>query len=198
MTAPLHARLRAVRRRYVEPHRAHHGVAHLSEVLVALRGLRADLADPGAAWLAAYYHDAIYDPRRTDNEAASAALLRAELAHLIGPERLDRAAALVLATATHRVPEGLDAASARDCALFLDADMAVLGGDATRYARYAAGIAAEYEPVHGRAAYRRGRADFLRRSLARERLFLTDRFHARLDARARTNLRRELASLEEL
>ena len=40
-----------------------------------------------------------------------------------------------------------------------------------------------------------GRARFLKRLLASERIFLTDDFHVRLDTRARENVERELAAL---
>ena len=43
------------------------------------------------------------------------------------------------------------------------------------------------------AAYRAGRAKFLKTMLDRPRIFLGDLFHARYDAAARTNLTRALA-----
>ena len=71
--------------RYAEPHRRYHTVAHLEAVADALF---LDLAaDPVCVELAAFFHDAVYDPRapRGANESASAALAEADLRSLGAP-----------------------------------------------------------------------------------------------------------------
>ena len=68
-------------RRWGEPHRHYHDRRHLSEVLAALP----DDA-PRAVRLAAWYHDAVYDPTRDDNEEASARLAREQLHALVSDE----------------------------------------------------------------------------------------------------------------
>ncbi len=73
--------------------------------------------------------------------------------------------------------------------------MAVLGAAPAEYDAYERGIAAEYEPVHGRERFAAGRAAFLSDMLGRPRLFLTTRFHDALDARARDNMRHALRRL---
>jgi predicted metal-dependent HD superfamily phosphohydrolase len=55
---------------------------------------------------------------------------------------------------------------------------------------YDRGIAAEYRGKLPAWLFRLNRRRFLKALLARERIFLSDFFHARLDARARSNLRR--------
>lgn len=182
-----------LRARYAEPHRAYHGQAHVDAMLAGLPLLV--LTGPAAAELAVWYHDAVYDPTARDNEERSAALLLADLHGLVDPAVLDAAAAMIRATSTHALPAGLGPDAAADCAAFLDLDLAVLGAPAARYDEYEAGIAAEYVPVHGAEAFRRGRAGFLRDMLARPRLFLTDAAHAALDAAARANLGRALGRL---
>ncbi|WP_331312020.1 hypothetical protein [Methylobacterium oryzae] len=103
---------------------------------------------------------------------------------------------MILATERHAVPDGLPAALAADVALFLDMDMAILGAAPAAYDGYAAGVAREFVPVVGEAAYRRGRAAFLRGSLESGRpLFVTDRARAELEGPARSNMGRELAAL---
>ena len=78
-----------------------------------------------------------------------------------------------------------------DGALFLDCDMAILGAPPEAYDRYAAQVAEEYAPIIPARAYASGRARFLDKLLASERVFLSGFFHARLGAAARDNLRRE-------
>ena len=59
-------------------------------------------------------------------------------------------------------------------------------------AGYDAAIAAEYAQAVPPEAYAAGRARFLRGLLDKDRIFLSDYFHARLDTQARANLRRAL------
>ena len=195
MNPALDARLDAIRLRYAEPHRHYHATTHLDALLHLFTEVRPLLHDAEAVRLAIFYHDAIYQPDRPDNEAASAALMRADLDGLVDARTLARAEALILATRQHRIPEGSDADFAADCTLFLDMDISVLGAEAEGFDRYEAGIAAEYRPHYAAEAYRTGRTAVLRGFLTRERLFLSDHF-AKLEAPARANLARSIAALE--
>ena len=85
--------------RYQEPQRHYHDLEHVAEVLKVV-GKLADLAtDLDAICLAAWYHDAVYDPRAKDNEEQSSSLMRTALAGLAVPaEVIDRAASMIRAT----------------------------------------------------------------------------------------------------
>lgn len=174
--------------------RAYHGWRHVEALLDLWWRHRATLHDPKAVRLAILYHDAVYDPRRDDNESRSAALLRASEAGRVPPARLDAAEAMVLATARHLVPEGLPAPVAADMRCFLDMDLAILGAAPGEFAAYDDAIRAEYAHVAD-AGYHAGRAAVLRRLLARNPLYLTEPFRAALDAPARRNLSAALARL---
>ena len=64
-----------LRGRYAEPQRAYHTWDHITALLGWFDQRASELADPDAVFLAVLFHDAIYDPRRKDNETLSAALL---------------------------------------------------------------------------------------------------------------------------
>ena len=194
MFSTLARHLAGLRARYAEPHRVYHGQAHIDAMLDGWRGLGDAVAHSAAFEVAIWYHDAVYDPARPDNEARSADLMRAELGDLADPDLVERADRMIRLTAGHHLSPDVPAGWRGDTALFLDLDLAVLGASAAAYDAYEAGIAAEYGPVHG-PAYRPGRAGFLEALLARPRLYHSERFHARLDAPARANLRRALAGL---
>ena len=68
--------------RWSESHRKHHNVAHLHEMLDAIGELsEAGLVfDREAVELATWFHDAVYDIGRDDNEERSAELAREEYA----------------------------------------------------------------------------------------------------------------------
>ena len=174
--------------------RAYHGWSHVEALLALWRRHRAALHDPEAVRLAILYHDAIYDPRRTDNEHNSAALLRASEAGRVSPKRLDAAEAMVLATARHAVPFWLPDPVTSDIRHFLDMDLAILGAPPADFAAYDRAIREEYAHVP-EPAYRRGRAAVLRRLLERDPIYLTDTFRAEREAAARHNLSTALATL---
>ena len=180
--------------RYRETHRRYHGLGHVLRVLTDVADLLAavPVTDAAAVRLAAWFHDAVYDPRSSTNEEDSALLARRVLAELdVSSARVDESARLILLTADHDTPDpAVDPAAA----VLLDADLAVLGSDPATYAAYARGVRAEYAHVDD-AGWRSGRAVVLRRFLAAERIFATPPMLAR-DSRARANLAAELAALE--
>jgi len=171
---------------YTEPHRHYHTMEHISAVLVHLKDLH--VSTPTAK-LAAFFHDAVYDPTRGDNEAQSADLAREVLIAVDRPEA-DDVAAIVLATATHQLPDG----APRETAAFLDADLAILAAPADVYETYTANVRKEYAHV-SEDDFRTGRSAILEGLLSRDQLFFTTAGQAKFDALARTNLRREIESL---
>ena len=188
--------LTALLARHREPVRRYHTAVHVARVLREAQRL-ADAVDlPGAAArgvrLAAWFHDAVYDPRAPAgaNEAASAALAGRVLAEMGEPEGgCAEVQRLVLLTAGHEPAPG-DAAGA----VLIDADLAVLTADPAAYQAYVDGVRSEYAHVDD-AAWRTGRAAVLRSFLERPALFRVP-VDAGRDARARANLRAELARLD--
>lgn len=174
--------------RHAEPHRRYHVLAHVAHVLDHLETTAEALPDDRALRLAAWYHDAVHDPRAGDNEAASAALARARLG-LAGahPSLVDDVERLVLVTAGHRPGR-------EDEQALCDADLAVLGSSPEAYERYRSAVRAEYGFLDD-ATWREGRAAVLRSLLAAP-LFHTAAFTDR-EAAARRNLSAELDSLAD-
>jgi predicted metal-dependent HD superfamily phosphohydrolase len=172
-------------RRWSEPHRRYHDVGHLAAVLSTLDKLDA----PAEVRLAAWYHDAVYDPRGADNEERSARLAVDALTGLGSGDRAAEVARLVRLTAGHDPTPG-DV----NGLLLCDADLAVLARSPDGYDRYAAAIREEYAHVPD-AAFRSGRAAVLRRLLDLPALYRTPELHERWEAPARANLRRELDGL---
>jgi predicted metal-dependent HD superfamily phosphohydrolase len=180
---------------YASPGRAYHTVTHVREVLARA----AEVDAPGApGWrhpdevlCAVLFHDAVYLPGAKDNEARSAELARAAAKRYFARADGAYVAKLVLLTARHGMLGVADVSEEE--ALFLDCDMAILAASATEFDAYDRGVATEYAHVP-REVYALGRRAFLGALLAKERIFLSEFFHRRLDAAARTNLRRVLAT----
>lgn len=194
------AQAQALREAYASPPRAYHHFGHVVETLAHHRSV----AD-GPGWhapretrLALLYHDAIYVPGRKDNEARSADLARDHLRRWPPDEAVDveRIAALILLTARHgglRRGDFPGSPEGEDTRRFLDCDMAILGAPSDAFAAYDRAIAEEYRAVP-RWLYRRKRRAFFRMLLDSERIFLSDFFHDRFEARARRNLETVLAT----
>ena len=171
---------------HTEPHRHYHTMDHITAVLRHLDDLNAATI---TARLAAFFHDAVYEPTRSDNEAQSAELAREVLTAVDRPEAED-VAAIVLATATHQVPDD----APRETAAFLDADLAILGAAPDVYDTYTQNVRAEYAHMPD-ADFRAGRKAILTAFLERDQLFYTTAGQARFEVAARANLRREIALL---
>jgi predicted metal-dependent HD superfamily phosphohydrolase len=101
---------------------------------------------------------------------------------------------MIEATERHLLPTTGSPRFLADCALFLDMDLSILGAPTAVFARYEADIRREYAMVP-EDAYRAGRSAVLERFLARDRLYFSDYFHARLEAPARCNLAASLVAL---
>jgi predicted metal-dependent HD superfamily phosphohydrolase len=172
-----------------EPHRRYHDLAHLAAVLGIVGELAADAADPDAVRLAAWYHDAVYDPRRDDNEQQSAVRARAGLRGLVDGTRIAEVERLVLLTAGHD-PQPGDA----DGAVLCDADLAVLASPPEAYAAYASAVREEYGHLPDEV-FAAGRAAVLEQLLALPALYRLPAVAERWTARARANLTAELTLL---
>jgi predicted metal-dependent HD superfamily phosphohydrolase len=181
--------------RHSEPHRHYHTTTHVMWVLrhtAELLAIEADTTvDGDAVTAAALFHDVIYDPRASDNEACSAALADRAMTE-VGwpPSRASAVSRLILATAAPDVTEGAEPGTA----VLLDADLAVLGGEPQAYAAYVSAVRQEYGHVD-EASWRVGRAAVLRGLLDHRPLFATATMRAARERRARGNLSAELASL---
>jgi predicted metal-dependent HD superfamily phosphohydrolase len=180
-------------RRWSEPHRHYHSTGHLAAVLTAIDELAADedaAADLDAVRFAAWFHDAVYDGKPGDDEAASARLAREVLTALDRPATLvDEVERLVLLTAGHDPAPG-----DTNGAVLCDADLAVLAGTPAQYAAYASAVRDDYAHVPD-AAFAAGRAAVLDGLLDRPALFRTETGRSRWEEPARHNLRTELVLL---
>lgn len=166
--------------------RHYHDLRHVQDCLDQLDRV-ADLSvrEREILTLAIWWHDAVYDPTRSDNEEQSAILAERHVA----PELRDEVGRLIRLTRTHDV-----APDDRLGALLVSIDLAILGTDEASYDAYADAIRREYAHVPD-DAYRAGRAAVLERFARRPVIYPDAGFAAALDQKARANLARELRGL---
>ncbi|MFJ8083444.1 hypothetical protein ACIQ6Y_22915 [Streptomyces sp. NPDC096205] len=176
--------------RWQEPQRHYHTLAHLVAVLDHVDTLERYAADADVVRLAAWFHDAVYLPDRSENEERSARLAERALPEAgVSDVRTAEVARLVRLTVTHDPGE-----DDFDGQVLCDADLAVLASPPSAYAAYTAAVREEYHFVPN-DAFRAGRSDILRQLLELPRLFHTPFGQKHWEATARYNLRGELEML---
>lgn len=183
----------------IDAHRAagrhYHTIAHIDALLALSREHRADIGDIETVDLAIFYHDAVYNSARHDNENASAALAEERLQVLgCSPARIRKVTRYILATQHVGPAEATTAGADSDLDHFLDFDLSVLASAPPAYGAYAAAIRREYA-IYPDDAYARGRAGVLRKLLDLKRLYRVPALAQAWEAPARANLQRELDSL---
>ncbi|HSX66002.1 hypothetical protein [Nocardioides sp.] len=164
--------------------RGYHDLQHLADVLSRIAELGG--ADDRELLLAAWFHDAVYDGAR-DDEERSAALARVDLEG--SDVDIDEVVRLVLVTALHD-PEPGDTVGET----LSDADLGILAATPARYAEYAAGVRRDYAHLSDEE-FRIGRLGVLTELAERPRLFRTEHAHALWDGPARANLAAEIEAL---
>jgi predicted metal-dependent HD superfamily phosphohydrolase len=176
--------------RYADAGRHYHDLTHLDEVLRHIDELAEFSRVPDIVRLAAWFHDAVYDPLADDNEENSARLAEHVLTTLrVEDDVVADVARLVRLTADHAATD-----DDPDAAVLCDADLAILAADESRYADYVAGVRAEYAHVPD-DDFARGRAAVLRQLMEKPSLFRTPSARASWEATARANVTAELERL---
>lgn len=146
-------------RQWTRPNRAYHSLQnHLIPLLEQIAALKLCAYEEELLSLAAWWHDAVYEPGQSDNEEQSAAEFMIRWPGDFDSAR--RVRDIILASKRH-LPTGDSLADA-----FLRLDLAPLLSSAQpEMRRYEELIRAEFMPLAGREAYLAGRIAFLRRML---------------------------------
>jgi predicted metal-dependent HD superfamily phosphohydrolase len=174
---------------YAEPTRAYHTAGHIDDCLGELDRHRGLAQSPDLVEAAIWFHDAVYVPGATDNEARSADLARTALALAgVSSPATEGVKQLVLATRHAMIPREPDAQ------LLCDIDLSILGRSPAEFDTYEQQIRQEYAWVP-EALYRRTRARILAEFLGRRSIYQTPAFSALYESRARENLARSVSSL---
>ena len=188
----LHRLYRDVLLRYSEPHRHYHTGQHLAECFEKVQHIISLAEHPAEVRVGLWFHDAIYDTRRHDNEQQSAdwacSAAREMGANAASAQRIHD---LIMFTRHSAAPVGVDAH------VLVDADLSILGALPERFQEYEAQVRREYAWVPDEM-FRSTRAQILKELLGRSHLYSTAYFQERYEAQARRNLQHSLQYLEGL
>jgi predicted metal-dependent HD superfamily phosphohydrolase len=172
---------------YQAKNRYYHNLGHLQQILEQVLLLRDKIQDWDAILFALFYHDIIYNPRKSDNEEKSAALAIKRMQELAIPETVIENCRLhILATKQHaEAPFG-------DSNIFTDADLSILGTSWNVYSSYFKNIRKEYA-LYPNILYKPGRKKVLNHFLNMKYIFKTVHFRDAYEWQAKQNLQKELS-----
>ncbi len=172
----------ALAAKYAEPHRHYHTGAHIAACLRHFDAVRGYLSDPLAVERAIFFHDAVYDTHRTDNEAVSAECAADALKMLgVAADEIAAVRRLILVTTHPSVPQTTDEQ------FMVDIDLAILGSSPAEFMAYERAIRLEYAWVADDIFHHK-RGNLLRAFLRQPKIFRTDYFRGKFEGQARENI----------
>jgi predicted metal-dependent HD superfamily phosphohydrolase len=175
---------------YSAKKRAYHNLSHIQSLLSLSESLPDKIQNRDALYFAIWFHDVIYDTKRSDNEEKSAEFAVEALTSLGVPEQTVAVTReMILATKHHRADD-----LSWDMKAFLDLDTSILGAPEAVYKEYSRAIRKEYSWVPG-FLYRKGRMKVLNDFLERDHIYHTDEIRAEYELKARHNIADEVRAL---
>ena len=166
---------------YTESQRYYHTIQHIIECLDLFHQIKAQFNDPITVELAIWFHDIIYDPKASNNEEQSAALMQKYCSNLLVSDQIQKVYDCIIATKKHQ------ASIDQDLNYLLDIDLAILGSSTVRFAEYEQQIQQEYAWVESEL-YKLKRAEVLQYFFQMKPLYQTEYFRQLFEDQAKQNL----------
>lgn len=174
-----------IEKNYSGKGRYYHTLQHLDHLLNQLITVKSEIKDWNVVLFTLYYHDIIYNSRKSDNEEKSAELAEERMKQISVPaEVIELCKKQILATKSHLT------ATDQDTNYFTDIDLSILGQDWNTYSDYYKNVRKEYA-VYPDFLYNPGRKKVLQHFLAMDRIFKTDLLYDKFELRARQNMQKE-------
>src|SRR5688500_8542098 len=155
---------------YSDKKRHYHTLSHLQNLLAQLTEVKPAIKNWNVILFTLFYHDIIYNSKKSDNEEKSAELAEKRMVQVgIPKEMIELCKNQILAT---KSPTSADDP---DTNYFTDADLSVLGMDWETYTQYHKGVRKEYA-IYPIIIYNPGRKKVINHFLSMERIYKTDYF----------------------
>lgn len=177
---------------YNSQSRHYHNLNHIEALLKLSEEHQQLLESPETIDFAIWYHDAIYDASKSNNEEKSAQLARKNLTELgLVPDLIENCYNLIIATKTHQLTKGL---YSFDAQFLLDIDLSILASERDKYLEYTQEIRKEYK-IYPDFLYKKGRKKVLKHFLEMEHIYKTELFQDLWESKAKENLSYEISLL---
>lgn len=181
-----------LRELYSSKSRHYHNLNHIEALLKLSETHRNLLESPKTVDFAIWYHDAIYNATKSNNEEKSAQLATKNIAALgVDESVIENCYKLIIATKSHQLSEDLNSFDAQ---FLLDIDLSILAAERNKYLEYTRQIRKEYK-IYPDLVYKPGRKKVLKHFLEMEHIYKTELFRNQWENKAKENLKHELDSL---
>ena len=177
--------------RYSESHRCYHTPDHIRHCLREFDLAAKLMDDADAVEMGLWFHDAIYDPRASDNELKSAELFTVWANGHMDADFRRRVYDLILITIHPEQPRTLDQE------FMVDIDLSSFGLPWPEFRRDSNAVRDEYGHMSDKQFYP-AQIRFLRALLARPSFFFTEFFRNRYEETAKSNITRHINELTAL
>jgi len=174
---------------YAQKHRRYHTAEHIDATLRHFDVVKAQFEKPQFVELALWFHDAIYEPFSSSNEADSAQWAK-EFLHKNKASSEAQALIVELILATLHTARPVN----KDQALLVDIDLSILGTKKEVYLQFSKDIRFEYKRVPY-FLYKKKRKEVLLSFLNRDSIYQTSYFRKELESQARVNMEFEMGHL---
>jgi predicted metal-dependent HD superfamily phosphohydrolase len=176
---------------YSAPNRFYHNLTHIEDCLSPFDQVTFLAAHPEEVELGIWFHDAVYDTKRDDNEQKSAEWAESVISKAgLRKEIAQRVSHSILAT-RHDL-EITDT----DAQVLVDVDLSILGKDPDIFWRYEENIRKEYAWVP-EDLFRQKRVEILLGFLDRQYIYYHEEYRHMFEDGARVNLEEAIARLRE-
>lgn len=176
-----------IEKAYSTQKRYYHNLSHLENLFLQLSEVKNLIEDWDTILFSLFFHDVIYDAKRSDNEEKSAEFAQKRLQILqISTPMIEKCCEQILATKGHTISQEADTN------YFTDADLSILGQD--EYLNYAQNVRKEYA-IFPDFLYNPGRKKVLKHFLEMEYIFKTAHFYDKYEQKAKLNLQNEIEML---
>ena len=173
-----------IEREYSSKNRYYHTLRHLQSIYKVLEPFKLDTL----LEFSIFYHDIIYDVKASNNEEQSAFFAKKSMKQLNVPTKLqEEVFNLIIETKTHQT-------NCEENALFIDADLAILGSSKKNYQEYILNIRKEYAHYSDKI-YKNSRKKVLESFLKEERIYKSKHFYEYFEEQAKSNIKSEINSL---
>ncbi len=175
--------------KYSEKQRHYHTLSHVENCLKQMDLLSNLVSDKFCIEVSIWFHDVIYDPKRSDNEELSAANAQDFLQSIqLSESQIQKITSLILLTKHPSNPQ------TDDEKYLIDIDLSILGSSADTYELYETWIREEYAHVPWEK-YKEGRKEVLNSFIQTDYLYFSEFFREKYEAQARQNIVRAIRAL---
>jgi len=171
--------------------RFYHNFTHIKNMVEFALSIKEKIEDFDTFILAIFYHDVIYNSRKSNNEEESAKLAKNHLSLInFNIYKIDIISEMILRSKNHSESKSDDS---NDLKLFLDTDLLIFASPKNIYQQYVSNIKEEYKHVP-KIIFNTKRKQILKNIYSEKYIYKTNLFRTNHEQQAKNNILSEINS----